>query len=81
MKFIPKGKLSKKARLENAKTKRGSWGAISPVTRRMESKKLYNRKKVRLERNDSDQAGLFNFRGIMAAQLPTCCIVAALKSV
>lgn len=70
MNFIPEEKLSKKARIARAKAKRGTWGAVNPVTRRMESKKVYSRKRVRLERNDSDQAGLFDFAGIKALLLP-----------
>jgi hypothetical protein len=58
-KFIPKKKLSKKAQRELAAAKRNTWGSISPITRRTESKKAYNRKRVRLERNDSYHAEPF----------------------
>lgn len=40
--FIPKEKLSKKARKELAAQQRATW-AFSPVTKKIESKKLYNR--------------------------------------
>ena len=43
-KFISREKLSKKARKERDNQKRAVW-AFSPTTRKVESKKLYNRKK------------------------------------
>ncbi len=43
-KFIPKDKLSKKAKKELAAQRRSTW-AFSPVTKKIESKKLYNRNK------------------------------------
>ncbi|MBQ6959590.1 MAG: hypothetical protein IJP78_01290 [Clostridia bacterium] len=43
-KFIPKEKLGKKARKALEAKKRATWG-ISPVTKRVESKKVYSRKK------------------------------------
>jgi len=43
-KFVPKGKLSKKARKELDRQKRVTW-AFSPVTKKVESKKLYSRKR------------------------------------
>lgn len=48
-KFIPREKLSKKARKAVDKGKRGTWGAVNPVTRVAESKKAYHRKKVHKE--------------------------------
>ena len=42
--FIPKEKMSKKARKALEAKKRAAWG-ISPVTKRVESKKVYSRKK------------------------------------
>lgn len=59
-KFIPIGKMSKKARRKIERAKRNTWGPINPVTHRVESKKIYNRKKVRLERNDFYHAELFS---------------------
>jgi hypothetical protein len=61
-KFIPKEKMSKKKQHDLAKAKRATWGAVNPVTRRVESKKLYNRKKVRMERNDTYHAEPFYCR-------------------
>ena len=43
--FIPREKLSKRARKALDAKKRGTW-AFSPVTKRVESKKRYNRKKL-----------------------------------
>ena len=43
-KFVSREKLSKKARKELDNQKRAVW-AFSPTTRKVESKKLYNRKK------------------------------------
>ncbi len=45
-KFIPKEKLSKKEQRKLNLKKRGSWGAISPVTRKPENPRAYNRRKV-----------------------------------
>ena len=46
-KFIPYGKLSKKEKRKIDTARRGTWGAMSPVTRKPENSKAYNRKKVR----------------------------------
>ena len=43
-KFIPKEKLGKKARKQLDTEQRSTW-AFSPVTKKVESKKLYNRKR------------------------------------
>ena len=43
-KFIPSEKLGKKARRALDAEKRATWG-FSPVTRKVENKKRYNRKK------------------------------------
>ena len=43
-KFIPREKLGKKARRALDAEKRATWG-FSPVTRKVESKKHYDRKK------------------------------------
>lgn len=46
-KFIPYEKLSKKQQKAINAKRRGTWGALSPVTRKVESKKIYNRQKAR----------------------------------
>ena len=43
--FVEKKKLSKKAQRELNKQKRQTWD-FSPVTRTVESKKVYNRKRL-----------------------------------
>jgi hypothetical protein len=52
--FIPYEKLSKRKKKELDKRQRGSWGAISPVTRRSENPKAYNRRKARKGKFDAD---------------------------
>ena len=44
-KFVPREKLSKKARRELDRSRRETWD-FSPVTRKVESKKAYSRKKA-----------------------------------
>lgn len=59
-KYIPYAKLSKKKQKELAKQKRGTWGALNPVTRKPQNPKAYNRKKVRAsQRNDEFVPFLF----------------------
>ncbi|MBQ0038728.1 MAG: hypothetical protein KBS74_08690 [Clostridiales bacterium] len=66
-KFIPYDKLSKKKQREWNAKRRGTWGAMSPVTRKVESKKLYNRKKARKWSEDSSAVPFsFAFYGITA---------------
>ena len=48
-KFIPYEKLSKKKKRAMDAARRGSWGGLSPVTRRPEKPKAYKRKKARIE--------------------------------
>ena len=50
-KFIPKEKLGKKARKQLDSERRAAW-AFSPVTKKVESKKLYDRKRKALDRCD-----------------------------
>lgn len=49
--FVPREKLSKKAKRELDASRRISWGAINPVARKAENKKAYRRKKS-LDRYD-----------------------------
>ena len=53
-KFIPKEKFSKKKRRELDNQKHNSWGEIKPVTRRVESKKGYNRQREKSKTRDLD---------------------------
>ncbi|MBQ9968558.1 MAG: hypothetical protein IJO88_07535 [Oscillospiraceae bacterium] len=45
--FVPYEKLSKKEKRKLDAARRGSWGEMSPVTRKVQSKKVYDRKKIR----------------------------------
>ena len=56
-KFIPKEKLGKKARRQLDGDQRATW-AFSPVTKKVESKKLYNRKRKAHDRYDDCGMGL-----------------------
>ena len=49
--FVPLSKMSKKARKERNREKRTLW-SFSPVTRKVESKKRYNRRKKTHDRYD-----------------------------
>jgi len=60
-KFIPYEKLSKKKRRALAATRRGSWGALNPVTRKPENPKAYNRKKARKWSDESPMTVPFDF--------------------
>lgn len=52
-KLIPYEKLSKKEQRKQNARRRGSWGAINPVTRKSENPRAYNRRKARrLEREE-----------------------------
>ena len=58
--FIPKGKLSKKAQKELNRQRRVTWG-FNPVTKTVESKKHYNRKKNSCDRHEDYGIGVFQF--------------------
>ena len=58
-KFVSREKPSKKARKELDSQKRATW-AFSPTTRKVESKKLYNRKKSAHAWKDDFRAGVFD---------------------
>ncbi len=59
-KFVPKDKLSKKAQKELNRQRRTMWD-FSPVTKTVDSKKLYNRKKNARDRYDDYGASVFQF--------------------
>lgn len=52
-KFIPYEKLSKKEQRRYNAQRRGSWQGLSPVTRRPETPKAYNRRKAQSWKKDS----------------------------
>lgn len=56
-KFIPHDKLSKRARRERDNQRRTLW-PYSPVTKKIESKKRYNRKKNAHDRYDETGMGV-----------------------
>lgn len=56
--FIPRDKMSKKVRKELDKARRTEW-RISPVTRKVESKKRYDRRKTSRIRNEDWTGGFF----------------------
>lgn len=59
--FVEKKKLSKKAQRALNNEKRQTWD-FSPVTRTVESKKVYNRKRNLRERYGSDHGGFLVLR-------------------
>lgn len=59
-KFIPFEKLSKKERRKRNAEKRGSWGPLSPVTRKAGNPKAYKREKA--QRPDDDAVPFAFFR-------------------
>ena len=56
--MIPLKKQSKRAQRAQHNRKRATWGGINPVTRTVENKKTYNRKKSPRWYND-DSTGIF----------------------
>ena len=49
MKMIPLSKQSKKKQREFHARRRGSWNGLSPVTRIVRSRKVYDRSRVKQE--------------------------------
>ncbi len=71
-KFIPYEKLSKKKRREVDLLRRGTWGALNPVTRKPENPKAYNRQKARKRMCDPDNVSfvfLFSVSSLKEAKL------------
>ena len=56
-KFVAYSKLSKRKQRQLNMIKRGSWGTLSPVTRRSASPKAYKREKIRPWNDDDSGAG------------------------
>lgn len=52
-KHVPFEKLSKKQQRKINAARRGSWGAVNPVTRKPENSKAYNRRKAQSWKTDS----------------------------
>lgn len=53
-KFVPYEKLSKSEKRKLDRQRRKTWGALSPVTRKPQNPKAYNRKKNRQQNEDND---------------------------
>ena len=58
--FVPKDKLGKKAQKELNRQRRTMWD-FSPVTKTVDSKKLYNRKRNTRDRYDDYGASVFHW--------------------
>ena len=59
-KYVPFEKLSKKKQRELNAKRRNTWGSISPITRKPNSPKAYNRRKA-LKWNDDSSSVPFAF--------------------
>ena len=60
-KFIPYEKLSKKERRKLDRSRRQTWGALNPVTRKPKSSRAYDRSKSRnrMWENSPQGSGIF----------------------
>ena len=58
-KFIPRGKLSKKAQKELNRQRRVTW-EFRPVTKTVDSRKIYSRKRKAQNRDDYGPGFLFS---------------------
>ena len=56
MNFTPMAKRSKRAQRACYAAKRGSWNGLSPVTRVVQSKKAYDRNRVKREARRANDA-------------------------
>ena len=52
--FIPYEKLSKKEKRKRDSERRNTWGSFSPVTRKPENSKAYNRSDIKRQRFDEN---------------------------
>lgn len=59
-KFIPYEKLSKKEKKKMYLAKRQSWGSMSPVTRKPENSKAYNRRKEQNWKKDCPSSACYS---------------------
>ena len=60
-KHVPTAKLSKKRKRALAKENRVTWADFRPITRKVKSKKVYNRKKIRRGDTFDSSDFLFHF--------------------
>lgn len=54
IKHIPYEKLSKKEKRKQDSKKRNTWGSFSPVTRKPENSRAYNRRDTKRQRLDDE---------------------------
>lgn len=54
LKMVPLNKQSKKQQRAYHAARRGSWNGVSPVTRTVPSKKVYDRRRTKLEKRSED---------------------------
>lgn len=59
-KFIPYEKLSKKEKKKMNLAKRQTWGSMSPVTRKPENSKAYNRRKEQNWKQDCPSSACYS---------------------
>lgn len=57
VKFVPLEKRSKREQKEFHAAKRGSWNGVNPVSRKAESKKIYDRNRMKKEERRSRRDG------------------------
>ena len=69
--FVPREKLGKKARKQLDSEQRATW-AFSPVSKKVESKKLYNRKRKSHDRYDDYGMGFLFVYTIMFSYYMAC---------
>lgn len=61
-KYVPYDKLSKKKRRELDARRRGSWGALNPVTRKPANPRAYKRRKRKWDAEDPTSASFYFIR-------------------
>ena len=69
--FVPREKLGKKARKQLDSEQRATW-AFSPVTKKVESQKLYNRKKKPHDRYDDYGMGVLYLALVHRVRISLC---------
>jgi len=74
--FIPRDKLSKKARRELDAKNRNTWNGLNPMTKIVENKKAYKRTKIR-SWTDENHSGFFYYFTVFTVFLMFPCMVFA----
>ena len=65
-KYIPYEKLSKKEKRKLDAAKRSTWGELNPVTRKPESSRAYNRKKMQNWKKELSNSASFLYRYVQS---------------